>query len=284
MNKVILLLIILIASFLRLYQLDINPPSLNWDEVSHGYNAYSILKTGADEYGNKLPISIRSFGDYKAPLYEYLIVPSIYFFGLNEFSVRFPNVLFGALSVFIIFFLVCEILQAFSKKNAEQVALLSAFFLAISPWHLQFSRYAHEGTLGLFFFILGLLLFFKGIKNFKILIFSSLSFILSIYSYHSFRLLVPLTFILMGIFFYKDLIKKWQIVFISIMVFAVFASPIYLGLLTSQESSSRLSMVTIFGQSESLAKSSERLIYDKETNNNLRRWRREKISTTSRAK
>lgn len=41
-----LITIILLAFLLRFYQLGVNPPSLNWDETAHGYNAYSILLTG----------------------------------------------------------------------------------------------------------------------------------------------------------------------------------------------------------------------------------------------
>ena len=99
-------LIILISIFLRFYKLGVNPPSLTWDEASLGYNAYSILKTGADEYGNKFPISIRSFDDYKPPLYVYLAVPSIGIFGLNEFAVRLPSAIIGILSVIAIYFIV----------------------------------------------------------------------------------------------------------------------------------------------------------------------------------
>src|SRR5258706_10515409 len=101
--------IIILAIVLRFFQLGTNPPSLDWDEASIGYNAYSILKTGADEYGNKLPSTIRSFGDYKPPVYIYLDVPSVAFFGLNEVGVRFPSALFGSLSVLVMYFLAKEL-------------------------------------------------------------------------------------------------------------------------------------------------------------------------------
>ncbi|EKD95597.1 MAG: hypothetical protein ACD_24C00433G0001, partial [uncultured bacterium] len=53
----ILLLIVLLGGALRFYQLASVPPSLARDEVSVGYNAYSILKTGKDEYGRIFPLS-----------------------------------------------------------------------------------------------------------------------------------------------------------------------------------------------------------------------------------
>ncbi|MBI2009816.1 MAG: hypothetical protein HYS86_01425, partial [Candidatus Chisholmbacteria bacterium] len=50
-----LVLIVFFAAILRLSLLGQNPPGLYWDEVSLGYNAYSILKTGRDEHNEFLP-------------------------------------------------------------------------------------------------------------------------------------------------------------------------------------------------------------------------------------
>ena len=103
-NKIILLFIILLALFLRVYKLSKVPPSLYWDEASLGYNAYSILLTARDEYGKFLPLTnFAAFGDYKPPGYIYAAVPSIAIFGLNEFSVRFPSAFFGVLTVILVY-------------------------------------------------------------------------------------------------------------------------------------------------------------------------------------
>src|SRR3989304_1484349 len=102
-GKVILLILVLVlATFLRLWRLDINPPGLTPDEAALGYNAYSILKTGRDEYGDLLPIIFKSFGDYKPGFYVYLTVPFVAVFGLNEWSVRLPSALSGVLAIFLI--------------------------------------------------------------------------------------------------------------------------------------------------------------------------------------
>ncbi|PIV01434.1 glycosyl transferase, partial [Candidatus Shapirobacteria bacterium CG03_land_8_20_14_0_80_40_19] len=68
------LLIVGLAFFLRFIFLTKSPPGFYVDEAAVGYNAYSILKTGADEYGKKFPLFFRSFGDYKMPLNIYLTV------------------------------------------------------------------------------------------------------------------------------------------------------------------------------------------------------------------
>src|SRR3989338_10790344 len=100
-TKLLIILILLLAFVLRFYNLSQNPPGLYWDEVSNGYNAYSVLKTAKDEYGVFLPIVFRSYDDYKPPVYVYSIVPSIAVFGLNEFAVRFPSAIAGVLTVFL---------------------------------------------------------------------------------------------------------------------------------------------------------------------------------------
>lgn len=261
------LLIIVIASFLRFYQLGSNPPSLNWDEVSLGYNAYSILKTGADEYGNRFPLSIRSFDDYKPPLYVYLSIPFIAVLGLNEFTVRLPSAMLGILSVVVIYFLAKVILTDMERKKKELISLLSAFFLAVSPWHLQFSRAAYEGNIGLFFVMLALLLFFYGIRGRRtFFLLSSISFVMGMYSYHSFRLLVPLVILILFIIFFKDLKQHLLRLSIAGLLFLILGFPIYTNFLTSSEgSSSRLSMVSVFS-SENLTKSINRIDYDRNNN------------------
>ena len=93
----VFLTIVIFASFLRLYKLGEVPGSLDWDEASLGWNAYSLFKTGTDEYGKALPVSIRSFNDFKPPLYVYAAIPTTAIFGLNEFSVRLPSAIAGIL-------------------------------------------------------------------------------------------------------------------------------------------------------------------------------------------
>lgn len=264
-TNILFFLILFLAFFLRFYKLGVNPPSLDWDEASTGYNAYSLLKTGKDEYGNFLPLSIRSFDDYKPPLYVYLTVPMIALFGLNELSVRLISAILGFLTVPLVFFLTKELLKDIKLLNEKKVflestALLCAFFIAVSPWHLQFSRAAFEGNIGLFFAILGFWLFLKALKKPFFLLLSVLAFSLSTYSYHSFRLIVPLfLFLLFLLFFKKTLIDK-KVALISLIIYFLATFPVYKAL--AFDSSARFSMVTIFNGPELLSKSIERTILD----------------------
>ncbi len=100
---IVLVLILVLGGFLRLINLSGSPPSLNWDEASLGYNAYSISSTLKDEYGKFLPLYTRSFDDYRSAIPVYLMIPSIKVFGLNEQGVRFPSAAIGTINILIIF-------------------------------------------------------------------------------------------------------------------------------------------------------------------------------------
>src|SRR3989344_1873232 len=114
----LLLLIILLAIVLRLWQLGINPPSLTWDETAWGYNAYSLGIDGRDEFGRFLPLDyLESFGDFKPPVYAYLDIFPVKIFGLNEFAVRFPSALFGVLTVLVTYFLTKRIFWDSKSKD-----------------------------------------------------------------------------------------------------------------------------------------------------------------------
>lgn len=211
--------IILLAFILRFYKLAQNPPSLYWDEASLGYNAYSILKTARDEHGKFLPLTnFAAFGDYKPPGYIYAAVPSIAVFGLNEFSVRFPSAFFGVLTVVITYLLTKKIF------NKEKIALFAGFFLAISPWHIQFSRGAFEANIGLFLSTLGIYLFFKFAKEGKIyLLFSALFFIAAMYTFTGQRLFVPLILLILAIQFKREIRENLRtVVFIGIIPLVLF--------------------------------------------------------------
>ena len=244
-----------------------NPPSLNWDETSIGYNAYSILKTGKDEYGTSFPIEFRSFDDYKPPVYIYLDVVPVAIFGLTEFAVRFPSALFGFLSVIVMFYLVKKLFDKEDHRLGLIAALFSAFFLSISPWHLQFSRAAYEGNVGLFFLLLAFYLFTKGLESRWYLVLSSISFVICLYSYHSFRLVVPIFLLVLITLFIKRLLVYKKQLIISALIIFIFSLPIYIGFLNPEGSKARLSMVSIFGESEGLQNQLAQLHNDKSSGN-----------------
>lgn len=219
MNKVSILLIsiVILAAFLRLYKLDSVPPSLNWDEVDAGYNAYTIANWGRDEWGKFLPLVFTSFRDDKHPVHIYLTAAIVKLFGLSDFTTRLSGAIMGILSVVVIFYL-AKILF----KN-DLTALLSALFLAISPYHLHFSRGLWEANFAFFFFMLGLLLFFLALqKKGWFISLSFLSFGISILSYHSSKIIVPPIVLMLVLFYIKDLMKLSINFYIGILILLAF--------------------------------------------------------------
>lgn len=263
-TKIVFYGIILLSIILRFYLLGVNPPSLTWDEASIGYNAYSILHTAKDEYGNFMPLSFRSFDDYKPPVYIYLTVPVVFVFGLTEFAVRFPAAVFGVLSVIVVYFLTREILSSWDKKKRELISLAASFFLSISPWHLQFSRAAFEGNVGMFFLITSLLFFFKAFKNPIYYFLFTIFYLLSMYSYHSFRLINLILLPVLILLFYKQLIRQKIIVCLALILIVVLSLPIYISFISPQGTGARLSMVTIFSDPSLLKFSNEKVLIAKQ--------------------
>ncbi len=220
-----LLLIIIIAAALRLWQLGVVPPSPDWDETALGYNAYSILRTGRDEYGTWFPLTIRSFDDYKPPLYVYLAIPSIALFGLNTPAVRLPSVIMGIVAVIGTYFLAKELLDKREKEN-RYIPYLASLLLAISPWHIQFSRIAFEANVGVTLNILGVVFFLKGLRLRYFLWFSAFIFALSLYAYHSERIFVPLLLLVLALSYWKNLMNVRKSIFIGIVIGMVTAAPL----------------------------------------------------------
>lgn len=240
-----LFFILLLAAFLRFLGIGSNPPSLTWDEVAWGYNAYSLGIDGKDEFGRFLPYNyIESFGDFKPPMYAYLTIIPVKLFGLTEFAVRFPSALFGTLTVMLTYFLTRRIF--FTSEKKESIALLSALFLAISPWHINLSRAAFEANVATFFIVVGVWTFLAGIQEKKWrLVISTITFVLSMYTFNTARIVSPILFLLLIIIFHKRLIAKKKEAFFAACIGLLLFLPI-IGFLLSPQASLRFKEVNIF--------------------------------------
>lgn len=219
--KIILVFIVVSSVFLRFWRISEIPPSLSHDEVAIGYNAWSILQTGKDEYGTKFPLLFRSFDDYKPSGYIYTTALSEKIFGFNEFAVRFPSAFLGSMTVLVLYFLLKELFSSKSdfssfkynslKEWQNLIPIIASFMLAISPWHINFSRAAFETNGSVFFLVLGLLFLFKGLRRPWFFCIALTSFVVSIYFYYTPRILVPAILIVFFLIFKKELfnLKKW---------------------------------------------------------------------------
>jgi len=186
-NLALLGLVLVIAALLRFLPLGDFPPAVNWDEVSHGYNAYSILLTGRDEWGQPFPIfNFRAYGDYPLPLSMYLMIPFIFIGGLTEAMIRLPHGLAGLVTVVAVFFLARELL-----KN-ERAALLAALLAAVGPWYVFPSRFVTQPNLSVALTVLAMAVFLSFRKRMWGWGLALFFLILSLFSYHTARVFSPL--------------------------------------------------------------------------------------------
>ncbi|MDO8621155.1 MAG: glycosyltransferase family 39 protein [Candidatus Levybacteria bacterium] len=260
-NTAYLFFILIIAFFLRFYQLGSNPPSLTWDEAAWGYNAYSLGIDGRDEFGKFLPIDhLESFGDFKPPVYAYLDIIPVKIFGLTEFATRFPSALFGVLTILITYFLVKRIF--YKSENANIYGILTSFILAISPWHIMLSRAAFEANIATFFIITGVWLFLGGVQERKwYLLFSAISFSFSIYTFNTARVVAPLIILMLGIGFWKILLEKYTQTIMAVIIGILLLLPT-LKFLLSPQASLRFKEVNIFSESGVVVSANQQIAND----------------------
>ncbi|MDO8638363.1 MAG: glycosyltransferase family 39 protein [Candidatus Daviesbacteria bacterium] len=218
-HLLILGIIFVLALFLRFYQLGINPAGLHGDGASQGYNAFSILHTGKDRYGETFPIIFRSNGSYQPPIYTYLTIIPVSIFGNTPFSARFISAFSGAILVLVTYLFVNKL---FDSKKKHIVALISALVIALAPWSILFSRLTVEANLSVTIFSLGVLLLYLSIK--KSYLFSIACLIMGIasHTYYSERITTILFISIFVYLFRKNFFHKenlfWTMVGLGIFV------------------------------------------------------------------
>jgi 4-amino-4-deoxy-L-arabinose transferase-like glycosyltransferase len=138
-----------LGAVLRLVALGQVPGGLNSDEASSGVEALSILQTGADLWGNRLPVWFAAWGSGMNALYTYLAVPVIWLFGLNTVTLRAVGAVLGVLTLPVAY-------EAAKLHFDRRTALIATLLLAVLPWHVMASRWALDSNLAPLFFTLGL--------------------------------------------------------------------------------------------------------------------------------
>lgn len=231
LHSFLFILILVIGILSRFLFLDKYPPSLNWDEISHGYNAYSLLQTGKDQWGTKWPIfNFRAYGDFPTTLNLYLTIPFIKLFGLNALSIRLPSAIISLFFIILIYLISKHIF-----KNTY-LALFCMLLAVVSPWNLFLSRAVFQSNFSQTLLLGGLYFFLIGLKNSKLLIISAFSFGLSMYSYHNARIIIPLivpTIIFFNFIKLKEIYKNNKVVInISLIIFLLLSIPNLINLLS----------------------------------------------------
>jgi 4-amino-4-deoxy-L-arabinose transferase-like glycosyltransferase len=239
-QKVVFGLIIGVAIVLRFYVLDKVPAGIHADEASQGFNAFSLLKTGKDMYGQSFPILFRANGSYQPPIYTYLtIIPTI-FLGNSITTARLVSALSGVGLVMLTYF--------FMRRKSIILGLIAAGIVAISPWAINFSRLAVEANLGVLFFAVGVFLLIKSIEKISFFPWACLILGLSTHAYYSERITSILILVFMLVIYRKIFLKTKKQTVLGLGIFAITLLPhvyiLFTGALTK-----RLSQVGYLGDS-----------------------------------
>jgi 4-amino-4-deoxy-L-arabinose transferase-like glycosyltransferase len=152
-----LVIILIIASFLRLYNLTVLPPGLYPDEAMNGNNAVEALEADPPAGGWKV-FYPENFG--REGLFINIQSLFVAAFGNQPWALRLPSAIFGILTVLGLYFLTKELFHA-------KLALLASFLLATSFWHINFSRIGFRAIMASAFLVWSLYLLLKSLNQTK---------------------------------------------------------------------------------------------------------------------
>ncbi len=218
-TKLLLLGVVILGFFLRVIFFNVSPLSLYGDELTITLDAYSLLKTGHDQLGNLLPLTFQ-MGAGRPPGYVYLSIPFIALFGPTPLGVRGLSILSGIGIILLGYFI--------SKKLfSKNIGLITAGLLAVSPWDISLSRGGFEAHLALFFVLLGTYLFIKASEKPSLYILSALNFGLTLHTYPTYKVTLPL-FLLLLLWFCgtRVLVKGRKYFTVGVIVLFILAAAV----------------------------------------------------------
>jgi 4-amino-4-deoxy-L-arabinose transferase-like glycosyltransferase len=194
-KKIILIALICLGIFLRVYQFNSLPAGLFMDEVTMAVDTKTLVQNGTDQYGNRFPFTFEDVTDFKLPVYVYLSAIMYKIFGPHVFTIRLVALLASVGSIFSLGYLTKLL---FEKK--KYLPLIAMGVISLSPFAIHFARIAYETTLATFLlslFLISLIKVFRGEKKLFWFIIGSLMAVLSTYTYPGPRFTVPVfTFLL----------------------------------------------------------------------------------------
>lgn len=224
----------LCGGFLRFYRLGHYPLPMHQDELSEAYDAYSIVETGADRAGERMPFVLRASGpgDYRPALYVWLTTIPLKVTGFSVVGARLPSAVLGVVSLALLFLFATSLID-------QTFGLLALGIAVFSPWHMSYSRLAHEGAmLPAFFVILVLWLWRRAAERDYPQIqigLIGLALGVSASAYQSTRLIGPLLMLLIALDLVRFSSRRWRSTAILVLASAVGALPQLYVMVTAPE-------------------------------------------------
>ena len=141
-RRLVLLLVAASALvFVYLRGVPANPPGFFVDEASIAYNAHAVARGGADEHGERWPLYFRAFGEYKSPVYVYLLAAVFRVTGPSIPAARLLSALAGLAAAALL------ALLAWRATRDGAAALFVGAGAALTPWLFELSRLVFEVAL-----------------------------------------------------------------------------------------------------------------------------------------
>lgn len=212
---ILFLIVIILASFLRLYNLGNVPIGMTDDEIRETYTAYSIAHTGKDVFGNFLPVVFKiDQASTWSPVLVYIKTPFSLLLPLNSFTARFPYALASIFSIILFYFII-------KKLFNNRIAIISAFVLSVSVWQIQLARIVIEADISLTLYLLGIFIYLYSKNKTKLIVLSMVVFFLAFFGYSAFKIFfLPLMLILVW-YKFKELSKKHLLIILAAVLLTV---------------------------------------------------------------
>ncbi|MGH9872948.1 MAG: ArnT family glycosyltransferase [Pyrinomonadaceae bacterium] len=222
--EVVLLAASLLVAVIYFYNVPKNPVGFFVDEASIAYNAHTIAQSGTDEYGSSFPFYFRAFGEYKSPVYIYILSAVFWLTGPSVLAARLVSAIAG-LTAAVLFGILAARLAG--RRSVGLIVFLAA---ALTPWLFEISRLVFEVALLPVLLALFLLLLQSAAKRpqWSWLIAAGLGALLGLitYTYSVGRLLAALFALGLAFLFtrqrWRKIVLTWIVFGLTLMPLAVF--------------------------------------------------------------
>lgn len=183
-ENIIVILLLMLGVFVRIYQFGQVPGGINQDEAYAGYEAWALINYGHDSQGYHNPLYMVAWGSGMNALNSYLMMPWIRIWGLNCITVRLPQLILSIASLPVFYLLL-------KKIRDQKVALIGLFVFAINPWHIMASRWGLESNLLPAFLLYGCYFIILGVEKKRYFYLSAVCYGLSLYAYATIWPIMP---------------------------------------------------------------------------------------------
>lgn len=243
-------LLLAITCVLHFWRIGSVPSGFSGDECSIAYNAYCIVRTGADESGNRYPIYFRSVS-YQDPVMIYCSVPLVALFGLHEWVARLPSAVFYILASVAFGFLVQE------HCRNKWLSLFGGLLFSLIPWVFVISRTIGPGQTALLFgMVTGWLFSLRAVRkrSFHCAVAAGTAFALGMYAYNAGRLMCPLLLVCFAVAFGRLLRSRWKVAAVFLTAYLTSLLPMIVSVVRAPRVfTNRFEEVSLFGNHPSWA-------------------------------